>query len=64
LPLLLDVEELFCEKLFKSSGEFEEEPLVEQLLENNDDLVDDVFELFSFFDSFHFSSITKQFKEL
>jgi hypothetical protein len=64
LLLLFDVEELFCDKLFNSSGEFEEEPLVEQLLENNDDLVVDVLELpVSFFDIFHFSPITKQFKD-
>lgn len=60
LLLLLDVEELFEDKLLKSSGDFEVEPLVEQLLENNDDLVDEL-DPFSFFDTFHFSSITKLF---
>lgn len=60
--LVFEVEELFWDKLLKR-GEFEEEPLVEQLLENND-LVDDVLfwllQPASFFDSFHFSSIKNQ----
>lgn len=55
--LVLEVEELFWDKLLKR-GEFEEEdPLVEQLLENND-LVDVLLlEPASFFDTFHFSSM-------
>jgi len=60
--LVLEVEELFWDKLLKR-GEFEEELLVEQLLENND-LVDDVLAWLlqpaSFFDTFHFSSIKNQ----
>jgi len=60
--VVFEVEELFWDKLLKR-GEFEEEPLVEQLLENND-LVDDVLfwllQPASFFDSFHFSSIKNQ----
>ena len=59
--VVLEVEELFWDKLLIKRGEFEEEeeeePLVEQLLENNDDLLDDVLEPASFFDTFHFSSM-------
>lgn len=48
------------------SGDFEEEeeedPLVEQLLENNDDFVDVLEPVISFFDTFHFSSIRNNIK--
>jgi len=61
--LVLEVEELFCDKLLKR-GDFEEELLVEQLLENNDLVDDDVLAWLlkpaSFFDTFHFSSIKNQ----
>ncbi|CAJ1933146.1 unnamed protein product [Sphenostylis stenocarpa] len=60
--VVLEVEELFWDKLLKR-GEFEEQPLVEQLLKNTD-LVDDVLAWLlqpaSFFDTFHFSSIKNQ----
>ena len=57
LVVLELVEELFWDKLLIKRGEFEEEleeePLVEQLLENNDDLLEPA----SFFHTFPFSSM-------